>query len=50
MEAPRLKPVSSQGVRPLAVRLAVFWLAAVLAFGLWQAYGVCMSGCSVHAL
>jgi cytochrome c-type biogenesis protein CcmH/NrfG len=39
MDAHELKPVSSQGVRPRVVRLVVTWLAAVLALGLWQAYG-----------
>jgi hypothetical protein len=39
MDAHELKSVSSHGVRPLVVRLMVTWLAAVLALGLWQAYG-----------
>jgi hypothetical protein len=39
MDAHELKPVSSRGVRSLAARLAVAWLAGWLALGLWQAYG-----------
>jgi hypothetical protein len=38
MDAQELKPVSTRHSRLLA-RLAVAWLAAVLAVGLWQAYG-----------
>jgi hypothetical protein len=38
MDAPEQKSDSSR-VRPLVVRLAILWLAAVLAVGLWQAYG-----------
>jgi len=39
MDAQELKPGSSHGVRPLAVRLVVAWLFVVLAIGLWQGYG-----------
>jgi len=44
MDAHELKPGSSRGVRPravrpLVIRLWVTWLAAVLALGLWQGYG-----------
>jgi hypothetical protein len=50
MDAHELKPVSSRGVRPLVVRLVVAWLAAVLALGLWQAYGAwLLSGGAGHA-
>jgi cytochrome c-type biogenesis protein CcmH/NrfG len=44
MDAHELKPVPSHGVRPLVVCLVVTWLAAVLAFGLWQAYGAWLLG------
>jgi len=44
MDAQERKPGSSRGVRPLAVRLVVAWLAVVLAVGLWQAYGAWLLG------
>jgi cytochrome c-type biogenesis protein CcmH/NrfG len=51
MDAPELKPVSSRGVSPRVVRLVVAWLAAVLALGLWQAYGAwLLSSVAGHVL
>ena len=44
MDAQELKPGSPRGVRPLAVRLWVTWLAALLALGLWQGYGAWLLG------
>jgi len=39
MDAQELKPGSSHGVQPQAVRLVVAWLSVLLAIGLWQGYG-----------
>jgi len=39
MDAPEQKPGSSRGVSQTVIRFVVTWLVAVLALGLWQAYG-----------
>jgi hypothetical protein len=51
MDAHELKPGFSRRVRPQAVRLFIVGLAAVLAWGLWQAYGAWLFGGGAgHAL
>jgi len=48
---PESKPDSARGLRPLVARLAIAWLAIVLALGLWQAYGAWLFGSGAdHAL
>jgi hypothetical protein len=39
MDAQQSKPEIRQHTRPLLARLAVSWLALLLAVGLWQGYG-----------